>query len=95
MTALGEQSEHDGFRFCWFQGSLQTVLGHDALNTSKIHSKFTVFLNKHNLNCALTVSHTCTTTYGKKIEKFSATTNSDHNNSDHNGLLYLTDNTNL
>jgi len=53
-----------------FVGSKEVyrLLGHDALNTSKIHSKFTL-CQKNIISFALIVSHTCTTA-GKNIEKF-------------------------
>jgi len=57
MTTLGEQNEHDGFRF--FGSKLVYIsLGH--LNTSKIHSKFILCQKeKHNFNCSHYFSH-CT-----------------------------------
>jgi len=69
MTALSEQNEHDGFRFCWFYGSLQTLLRHDAINTSKIHSKFILCQKKHKFYCSHR-SHICTIAHGKEIENF-------------------------
>jgi len=64
MTTIGEQGAHDGFRCCWLLGSLQTLLDHDALNTSKIHNTF-VLSQKNIISIALIVSHTCTTVLKK------------------------------
>jgi len=41
-TAIGEWDERYGYNFGWLWGSLQTLFGHDGLNTSKIHNKFTL-----------------------------------------------------
>jgi len=61
MIALGEQSKHNGFKFYWFlEGSLQTLMGHDAFNTSKIYRKF-ILCQKNIISIALTISHICTT----------------------------------
>jgi len=38
MTTLGVEDEHYGYKFCWFGASLMTLLSHDGLNTSKIHT---------------------------------------------------------
>jgi len=57
MIALGEQDEHHGYRFCWFWGSLHTLFGYDAFNTSKIHSKF-ILRQKSIILIVLIVSHT-------------------------------------
>jgi len=37
------------------------LLGHDALNNSKNHSKFILCQKKHNFTISLTISHTHTT----------------------------------
>jgi len=44
------------------------LLGHDALNTSKINSK-SILCQKNIISIALIVSHTCTT-MGKKLKNF-------------------------
>jgi len=69
FLASGEQEEHHGFRFCWFWGSPQTLLGRDALKASKIHSKF-ILRQKNIISIALTVFHTSLLS-GKKIGKHS------------------------
>jgi len=68
MIALGEQDEHHEFKFCWFEGNLQTLLGHNVLKTSKIQSKF-IPCQKNIISIALTISHILLYMQ-KKIEKF-------------------------
>jgi len=69
VTTIGEYDEHYGYNFCWFGGSLKTLLSYDGKNTSKIHNKFTL-CQKNIVSIALAISITCLYVE-KKLENFS------------------------
>jgi len=46
-----------GYKFVSSRGSLETLLGHDGMNTSKIHSKFILCQKKYNFNCSCYFLH--------------------------------------
>jgi len=57
VIASGKQDKHYGFRFCWFGGSLETLLGHDVLNTLEIHNKI-LLCRINTISIPLIISHT-------------------------------------